>query len=125
MVAFMLWRRHAVEEMASHLRSQAEEASQQAEKATMEAEAASKQAEEAASQASAARAEQTEQSRQFACAKAVSRLSMTLEDARRRTLLQTMSHWECAAAAAAREVHAAEVATLRSEEEACGRRDDV
>ena len=42
MVAFMLWRRHAVEEMASHLRSQAEEASQQAEKATMEAEAASK-----------------------------------------------------------------------------------
>ena len=111
MVAFMLWRRHAVEEMASHLRSQAEEASQQAE--------------EAASQASAARAEQTEQSRQFACAKAASRLSMTLEDARRRTLLQTMSHWECAAAAAAREAHAAEVATLRSEEEACGRRDDV
>ena len=121
----MLWRRHAVEEMASHLRSQAEEASQQAEKATMEAEAASKQAEEAASQASAARAEQTEQSRQFACAKAASRLSMTLEDTRRRTLLQTMSHWECAAAAAAREAHAAEVATLRSEEEACGRRDDV
>ena len=119
MVAFMLWRRHAVEEMTSHLRSQAEEASQQAEEASQQAEKASKQAEEAASQAFAARAEQTEQSRRFACAKAASRLSATLEDARRRTLLQTMSRWECAAAAAAREAHAAEVATLRCQEQTC------